>query len=91
LRALNFPAAADSAVRARLASAGFYEAGGKKFPRLQILTAAQILDNRSSQMPFGFTEAYRKAEREGTDLTRPDLDSPTRCRRCATKGVWTVK
>ena len=46
------------------ASAGFYETGGKKFPRLQILTAAQILDNRRPQVPFGFTEGFKKAERE---------------------------
>jgi site-specific DNA-methyltransferase (adenine-specific) len=46
------------------ASAGFYETGGKKFPRLQILTAAEILDNRRPQVPFGFTEGFKKAERE---------------------------
>jgi len=46
------------------AAAGFYETGGKKFPRLQILTAEQILDNRQPQVPFGFTEGFRKAERE---------------------------
>lgn len=45
-------------------AAGFYETGGKKFPRLQILTAAQILDNRRPQVPFGFTEGFKKAERE---------------------------
>ena len=41
------------------ASAGFYETGGMKFPRVQILTAAQVLDNRRPQVPFGFTEATR--------------------------------
>jgi site-specific DNA-methyltransferase (adenine-specific) len=46
------------------AAAGFYETGGKKFPRLQILTAEQILDNRRPQVPFGFTEGFKKAERE---------------------------
>lgn len=46
------------------ASAGFYETGGKKYPRLQILTAEQILDNRKPQVPFGFTEGFKKAERE---------------------------
>jgi site-specific DNA-methyltransferase (adenine-specific) len=45
-------------------AAGFYETGGKKFPRLQILTAAQILDDRRPQVPFGFTEGFKKAERE---------------------------
>jgi site-specific DNA-methyltransferase (adenine-specific) len=45
------------------ASAGIYETGGMKVPRLQILTAAQILDNR----PFGFTEGFRKAGHEKED------------------------
>ena len=49
------------------AATGFYETGGKKFPKLQILTAAQILDNRRPQVPFGFTEGYKKAEREETE------------------------
>ena len=49
------------------ASAGFYETGGMKFPRVQILTAAQVLDNRRPQVPFGFTEGYKKAERERED------------------------
>jgi site-specific DNA-methyltransferase (adenine-specific) len=36
--------------------------GGKKVPRLQILTAAQVLENRRTQ--FGHTEGFRKAARE---------------------------
>ena len=52
------------------AASGFYETGGKKFPRLQILTAAQILDDRRPQVPFGFTEGFRKAEREETEQGR---------------------
>ena len=35
-----------------------------KVPRLQILTAAQILDNRQPQVPFGFTEGFKQAGRE---------------------------
>lgn len=46
------------------ASAGFYETGGKKFTRVQILTAAQVIDNRRPQVPFGFTESLKKASRE---------------------------
>ena len=46
------------------ASAGFYETGGRKFPRLQILTAEQVIDNRRPQVPFGFTESLKKAARE---------------------------
>jgi site-specific DNA-methyltransferase (adenine-specific) len=49
------------------ASAGMYETGGMKVPRLQILTAAQILDNRRPQVPFGFTEGFRKAGQEKED------------------------
>jgi site-specific DNA-methyltransferase (adenine-specific) len=52
------------------ASAGLYETGGIKVPRLQILTAAQILDNRRPQVPFGFTEGFRRAVRE--DLSTGD-------------------
>jgi site-specific DNA-methyltransferase (adenine-specific) len=46
------------------ASAGFYETGGQKVPRLQILTAAQILDGRKPQLPFGHSEGFKKATRE---------------------------
>ena len=49
------------------ASAGFYETGGRKFPRIQILRAAQILDNRTPQIPFGFSEGFKKAAREDSD------------------------
>lgn len=46
------------------ASAGFYETGGRKFPRVQMLTAAQVIDDRRPQVPFGFTESLKKASRE---------------------------
>jgi site-specific DNA-methyltransferase (adenine-specific) len=53
------------------ASAGIYETGGMKVPRLQILTAAQIIDNRRPQVPFGFTESLKRSEREAdTKQTR---------------------
>jgi site-specific DNA-methyltransferase (adenine-specific) len=48
-------------------SAGIYETGGQKVPRIQILTAAQVIDNRRPQMPFGFTESLKKASRETED------------------------
>jgi hypothetical protein len=35
-----------------------------KVPRLQILTAAQILDGKKPQVPFVFTEGFKKAGRE---------------------------
>ena len=53
--------------KARGASAGLYETGGMKVPRLQILTAAQILDNRRPQVPFGFTEGFRRAGHEDAE------------------------
>ena len=46
------------------ASAGVYETGGQKVPRIQILTAEQVIDNRRPQVPFGFTESLKKANRE---------------------------
>lgn len=46
------------------ASAGFYETGGKKFLRIQILTAEQIIDGARPQVPFGFTESLKSARRE---------------------------
>ena len=48
------------------AAAGMYETGGMKFPRLQILTAAQVLDNRKPQVPFGFTDGFKKTAREAS-------------------------
>jgi site-specific DNA-methyltransferase (adenine-specific) len=49
------------------ASAGLYQTGGLKVPRLQILTAAQILDGKRPQVPFGFSEGFKKAAREETE------------------------
>ena len=46
------------------ASAGFYETGGLKFLKLQILTAAQVIDGNRPQVPFGHTESLKKASRE---------------------------
>ncbi len=49
------------------ASAGFYETAGMKVPRIQILTAAEILEGKRPQVPFGFTEGFKKAARENGD------------------------
>jgi site-specific DNA-methyltransferase (adenine-specific) len=49
------------------ASSGLYETGGMKVPRIQILTAAEVIDDRRPQVPFGFTESLKKAERESED------------------------
>ncbi|MFZ0695136.1 MAG: DNA methyltransferase, partial [Alphaproteobacteria bacterium] len=49
------------------ASAGFYETGGQKVPRLQILTAEAILGGAKPRVPFGHTEGFKKATREDQD------------------------
>lgn len=54
------------------ASAGLYETGGIKVPRLQILTAGQILDGKRPQLPFGHSEGFKKAARERSH-EQPDL------------------
>ena len=46
------------------ASAGLYESGGRKFARLQILTAAEVIDGKRPQVPYGHTESLKKASRE---------------------------
>ncbi len=46
------------------ATAGFYETGGMKFPKLQILSVGDIFDGRRPQVPFGFTEGFKKAGQE---------------------------
>ncbi len=54
------------------ASAGFYETGGRKFPKIQLFTIAQLLDGRKPEVPFGHVEGFRKAprEREGENQTK---------------------
>ncbi|MGQ7790791.1 site-specific DNA-methyltransferase [Faunimonas sp. B44] len=46
------------------ASAGLYETGGMKVPRLQILTAEQILKGVRPRLPFGHSEGFKRAARE---------------------------
>ena len=46
---------------------GFYETGGQKLLKLQILTAAQVLDGERPRVPFGHTESLKKASRESED------------------------
>lgn len=43
------------------ASGGLYETGGQRFPRIQILTVAQMIDDKKPETPFGFTERFKKA------------------------------
>ena len=46
------------------ASAGLYSVGNQKIPRIQILTAAQVIEGKRPQVPFGHTESLKKATRE---------------------------
>jgi site-specific DNA-methyltransferase (adenine-specific) len=46
------------------ASAGFYDTGFGKFPRLQILTVQDLFDGKRPQIPFGHSEGYKKAAKE---------------------------
>lgn len=46
------------------AAAGFYETGGQKMPRLQILTAAEVINGARPKVPFGHTESLKKAVKE---------------------------
>lgn len=57
------------------ASAGFYETGGMKFPRIQIMTATQVLNGHRPRVPFGFTDSFKKVAREPQPTTaQPKLD-----------------
>ncbi len=46
------------------ASAGLYETGGQKIPRIQILTAAEVIADQRPRTPFGHTESLKNASRE---------------------------
>jgi site-specific DNA-methyltransferase (adenine-specific) len=46
------------------ASARLYDSGGGKVPRLQILTAAEVIEGKRPKVPFGHTESLKKASRE---------------------------
>ena len=57
------------------ASAGFYELGGRQYPRLQIITIEQALNGSKPAIPLVDTgAAFRRAPREGRrDQTKLDL------------------
>lgn len=48
----------------RAAAAGFYEAGGRTYPKVQILTIEQLFDGRRPEMPWLDPSVFRKAKRE---------------------------
>jgi site-specific DNA-methyltransferase (adenine-specific) len=49
---------------ARAAAAGFYEAGGRTYPKVQILTIEQLFDGKRPEMPWLDPSVFRKAKRE---------------------------
>ena len=49
------------------ASAGFYRRAGEKFLKLQISTAAQVIDGKRPQALIGHTESLTGASRETED------------------------
>jgi site-specific DNA-methyltransferase (adenine-specific) len=55
------------------AAAGVYETGGQKMPKLQILTAAEILNGDRPRTPFGHAEGFKKAETESPDTAQGEL------------------
>ena len=46
------------------ASSGLYETGGKKFPKIQILTVEELFSDKRPQVPFGFNEGFKTARKE---------------------------
>ena len=49
---------------ARAASAGFYSAGGRDYPKVQILTIEQLFDGKRPEMPWLDPSVFKKAKRE---------------------------
>lgn len=46
------------------AAAGFYETGGLKYARIQIVTVKELLEGEKIDRPFGYSEGFKKAARE---------------------------
>lgn len=49
---------------ARAAAAGFYTAGGRTYPKVQILTIEQLFDGKRPEMPWLDPSVFKKAKRE---------------------------
>ena len=52
--------------------AGFYDAGGFKVPKLQILTIADLFDGRQPKIPLRDASGFRRAAREDASAKRQD-------------------
>lgn len=59
---------------ARAAAAGFYSAGGRDYPKVQILTIEQLFDGRRPEMPWLDPSVFRKAKREAAPDKQGALD-----------------
>lgn len=51
-------------VKEAAANTGIYETGGMKFPKLQIITADEVIGGKRPTVPFGHTESLKKAKTE---------------------------
>ena len=49
---------------AEAASAGLYETGHGKFPRLQIITITDLFSGKRPHLPFGHSEGFKRAAKE---------------------------
>ena len=58
---------------ARAAAAGFYEAGGKSYPKVQILTIEQLFDGKRPEMPWLDPSVFKKAKREAAPANQGTL------------------
>lgn len=58
---------------ARAAAAGFYEAGGKSYPKVQILTIEQLFDGKRPEMPWLDPSVFKKAKREAAPTKQGTL------------------
>lgn len=57
----------------RAAAAGFYEAGGRSYPKVQILTIEQLFDGKRPEMPWLDPSVFRKAKREAAPTGQGEL------------------
>lgn len=48
----------------RAAAAGFYEAGGRTYPKVQILTIEELFEGKRPEMPWLDPSVFKKAKRE---------------------------
>ena len=53
-------------MRTEAIKAGFYETDHGKFPKIQVLTIADLFAGKQPQLPWRDPGAFRKAEREAT-------------------------